>query len=291
MPDFPLIDSHVHLCDPQRFSYDWAKNNPKLNRNTTPTDLLRAARPVEIEQFVFVEADVTFPGHIEEAFWIEDLARLEPRLTGLVAALPLEAGKAIELDLERLLQGTTIVRGIRRLIQAQPDPNFCIMPGFIEGLKLLPRYDLAFDICIFHYQMPNAIKMVRKCPEVRFVLDHIGKPGIKSRLFNPWRKHLSELASMPNVVCKLSGVTIEADREHWTRDDIEPYIDHAIETFGFDRILYASDWHVMELAGSYPEWVSIIDSIIGGCSLEEKRKLFRDNAIDTYRLKKWSTEQ
>ena len=103
----------------------------------------------------------------------------DPRLTGMVAALPLEKGKAIEPELDKLRQHK-ILRAIRRLIQTQPDPEFCIRPDFIDGLKLLPPHDLAFDICIFHHQLPNVIKMVRQCPEVRFVLDHIGKPAIKA---------------------------------------------------------------------------------------------------------------
>jgi len=126
--------------------------------------------------------------------------------------------------------------------------------------------------------------MVRQCPEVRFVLDHIGKPGIKVGIFDPWRADLKELASLPNVHCKISGVTTEADHKNWTREQLRPYIDHAIETFGFDRIMYGGDWHVLELAGTYPEWVEIVDWVVEGCTAEERRKLFRDNAICFYRL-------
>ena len=133
------------------------------------------------------------------------LAQSDTRLTGMVAALPLERGKAIEPELEQLRQNK-ILRGIRRLIQNQPDPDFCIRPDFIDGLKLLAPHDLAFDICVFHHQLPNVIKMVRQCPEVRFVLDHIGKPGIKAGIIDPWRQHMKELAALPNVHCKISGV-------------------------------------------------------------------------------------
>lgn len=283
MPDFAIVDSHVHLLDPKRFGYDWTKGAPVLNRQVLPGDLTEAAGPVEIEQFVFVEADVNTPQHLQEAAWVSGLSRSDKRLTGMVAALPLEKGRAIEPELEELRQHR-ILRAIRRLIQNQPDPDFCIRPDFIAGLKLLPQYDLAFDICILHHQMPNTIHMVRQCPEVRFVLDHIGKPGIKAGLFDPWRQHLKELAAMPNVVCKISGVTTEADHRNWTREQLRPYIEYTIETFGFDRILYGGDWHVSELAGTYPQWVEIVDWVTEGCTAEEKRKLFRDNAISTYRL-------
>jgi L-fuconolactonase len=132
--------------------------------------------------------------------------------------------------------------------------------------------------------MPSALRMVRQCPEVRFVLDHIGKPGIKASLFEPWRQHLRELASMPNVVCKISGVATEADHKTWTREQLRPYIEHAIESFGFDRIMFGGDWHVSELAMTYPEWVEIVAWVVEDCTPEEKRKLFRDNAVGIYRL-------
>ena len=283
MIDYPIVDSHVHLLDPQRFGYSWTRNAPSLNRQVLPDDLTRAAAPVRIEQFVFVEVDVDFPQHLDEASWVSALARSDPRLTGMVAALPLERGEAIEPELEQLAQHK-VVKAIRRLIQNQPDPEFCIRPDFIAGLKLLPRHDLAFDICILHHQMPNALRMVRQCPEVRFVLDHIGKPGIKAGLFDPWRQHLRELASLPNVVCKISGVATEADHKNWTREQLRPYVEHAIESFGFDRIMFGGDWHVSELATTYPEWVEIVAWVVEDCTPEEKRKLFRDNAIRLYRL-------
>jgi len=283
VPDYPIVDSHVHLCEPARFGYAWTRGAPSLNRQVLPDDLIRAAAPVEIDRFVFVEVDVDSPQHLDEAAWVAEQATADPRLAGMVAALPLERGRAIEPELEQLRQHRTL-RAIRRLIQTQPYPEFCLQPGFIAGLELLPQHDLAFDICILHHQMPNVIRMVRQCPEVRFVLDHIGKPGIKAGILDPWRQQLKELAALPNVHCKISGVTTEADHAGWTREQLKPYIAHAIETFGFDRVMYGGDWHVLELAGTYPQWVEIVDWVVEGCTAEEKRKLFRDNAIGFYRL-------
>ncbi|HWA48780.1 MAG TPA: amidohydrolase family protein [Dongiaceae bacterium] len=284
MPDFPIVDSHVHLADPKRFGYAWTKNAPSLNRTVLPQDLTKAAAPVQIDQIVFVEVDVDYPQHVDEAAWIQSLALADPRVTGMVAALPVEKGKAAQAELDKLRQNK-ILRGIRRLIQNQADPDFCIQPKFIEGLKLLAPHDLVFDICIFHHHLPNAIKMVRQCPEVRFILDHIGKPAIKAGVMDPWRKDIKELASLPNVHCKISGVTTEADHKNWTREQLKPYIAHAIDVFGFDRVLYGGDWHVLELAGTYPQWVEIVDWVVDSATPAEKRKLFRDNAIKFYRLK------
>ena len=283
MPGYPIVDSHVHLCDPSHFSYAWMAGAPSLKREMLPRDLYGAAAPVEIDQFVFVEVDVEPPQHLAEAAWVAELARSDPKLKGMVAALPLERGNAIEAELDQLRQHK-VLRAIRRLIQNQPDSQFCVRPDFIAGLKLLAPHDIGFDICVFHHHLPNVIKMVSRCPEVRFVLDHIGKPAIKAGLIDPWRQDLKELASYPHVHCKISGVVTEADHKNWTREQLKPYICHAIEVFGFDRVMYGGDWHVMELACKYPEWVDIVDWAMSGVSAEDQRKLYCDNAIRFYRL-------
>jgi L-fuconolactonase len=281
--DYPIVDSHVHLMEPARFSYAWTAGAPSLKRQVLPEHLTAAAAPRTIDQFVFVEVDVDFPQHLAEAAWVAERARADRRLQGMVAALPLERGAAVAGELEELRKHK-VLRAIRRLIQNQPDPDFCVRPDFIAGLRLLAPYDLAFDICVFHHHLPNVIRMVDACPDVRFVLDHIGKPAIKAGLLDPWRRHMRELAERPHVFCKISGVSTEADHKNWTREQLEPYIAHAIECFGFDRVMYGGDWHVLELAGTYPDWVDIVEWVVESATPEEKRKLFRDNAIGFYRL-------
>jgi len=281
---FSIVDSHVHLCNPQRLGYAWTRQAPQLKRMVLPEHLTQAAAPVRIDQFVFVEVDVDDGQHLQEAAWVSEQAERDTRLAGMVAALPLERGAAIETDLDQLSQFKTL-RAVRRIIQTQPDPEFCIRPDFIAGLKLLPRRDLAFDICVLHHHLPNVIKMVAQCPEVRFVLDHIGKPPIKAGgPMGPWRRDLRELAALGNVHCKISGVVTEADHAAWTREQIRPGVEDAIEIFGFDRIMFGGDWHVLELAGTYPDWVDIVDEITRGAHEQDRRKLFRDNAIRFYRL-------
>lgn len=282
MPGFPLVDAHVHLVEPERFSYGWTAEAPSLYRRLLPEHFLRAAAPVQIERFVFVEVDVDPPHHLAEAEWVTEVAQQESRLAGMVASLPLEHGAAVAPELETLLQHKAL-RGIRRLIQGKP-AGFCVAPEFIAGLKLLAPHDLSFDICVTHDQMPDAIEMARRCPDVRFVLDHIGKPAIRHELLDPWRDHMRELAALPNVWCKISGVATEADHANWTRDQLRPYIAHAIGCFGFDRVMFGGDWHVCELAVQYPEWVALLDWVLEGVSEENKRKLYRDNAISFYRL-------
>ncbi len=283
MIDFPIIDSHIHLLDQKRFGYAWAEGEPKLKRDWTVNDLANSAKPYEIEGLVFVEVDVDMPQYLDEAEWVEGLAALDRRVMGAVVCLPLERGGKIEPDMARVAKLKT-VRGVRRLIQNQADPEFVLKPDFLAAIRLLPKYNLSFDVCILHPQMPNTLAMMRQCPETSFVLDHIGKPGIKAGLLDPWRAHLREMAGLPNVVCKLSGLTTESDHDAWTRDQLKPYIDYVIECFGPDRILYGGDWPVSELAGSYLQWLATLDLATAGFSPADKRKLFHDNAIKAYRL-------
>lgn len=283
MIDFPITDTHVHLLDTRRFRYSWAAGAPKLGRDWTIADLTARAAPYVIENMIFAEVDVDMPQYMDEALWVQSLADQEPRLKGCVACLPLERGAALEPEMERLAK-LPVMRGIRRLIQNQPDPDFAVKPDFVAAVKLLPKYGLSFDICIYHHQFPAVLKLVRQCPDVSFILDHIGKPGIRDGLTEPWKAHIRELATMPNVVCKLSGVTTEADHAHWTRDQLRPYIDHVIACFGFDRLMYGGDWPVCELAGEYKTWLGVLDWATAGCTPGERRKLFRDNGIRAYRL-------
>ena len=283
MIDFPIIDSHIHLLDQKRFGYAWSSGAPALKRDWTPDDLAASARPYEIKGLVFVEVDVDMPQYLDEAEWVDELAGRDSRVLGAVVCLPLERGRAIEPEIEKIAKLAS-VRGVRRLIQNQPDPEYVLQPGFLEALRLLPQYGLSFDVCIFHAQAANTLKMMRACPGVAFVLDHIGKPGIKMGLLDPWRQHIREMAALPNVVCKLSGVTTEADHRGWTRDQLRPYIDHVVECFGPDRILYGGDWPVSELAGTYLQWLATLDWATAGFSPTDKRKLFRDNAVKAYRL-------
>ncbi len=283
MLDFPIIDSHVHLLDQRRFGYGWASGAPTLKRDWRIDDLVRSTIPYEIDGVVFVEVDVDMPQYLDEADWVEEIAATDKRLKGAVVCLPLERGAALEPEIERVAR-LKVVRGVRRLIQNQSDPDYMLRPEVLAALKLLPKYGLVFDICIFHTQLPNTLEMVRRCPEVSFVLDHIGKPGIKAGLMEPWRSQIAELAKFENVVCKISGVTTEAEHHAWTPAQLRPYLDWVFERFGIERILYGGDWPVSQLAGDYLQWLTTLEQATTDFTEGERRNLFRDNAIRVYRL-------
>lgn len=283
MPDFPIIDAHVHLYDVNRLSYSWLANVPKINRTYLLEDFDKARQNVIVEKIVFAEVAIDPGLHIEEAAFIQAMADTDSRLSGIIAHLPLEKGISVERDIATLKQFRNL-RGIRRLIETERSPAFCLEPQFLAALKLLPKHNLTFDICVKHWAMAYAIELVKRCPDVSFVLDHIGKPDIKNGLRQPWWSQIKELASLPNVVCKISGVVTEANHASWKPEDVKPYVAHVIDSFGFDRIMYGSDWTVSELTHAYPTWVQIIDEVMAGASESERRKLYRETAIRTYRL-------
>jgi L-fuconolactonase len=232
---------------------------------------------------VFVQCEAEFSAFEAEAAWVAQLAKAEPRIKGLVAWAPLEKGGAVRADLKRLKRHS-ILRGIRRIIQFEPDPDFCLRPDFIEGVRALKDFDLSFDICIDHRHMANILKFVERIPEVPMVLDHIGKPAIKEGALHPWAGQIRELAHFPQVSCKISGVATEADHKHWTNDELKRYIDVAIDAFGFERIMFGGDWPVSTQAIEYGRWVQILDETLTGVIETQQRKFWRGNAARFYRV-------
>jgi L-fuconolactonase len=283
MPNFPIVDAHVHLYDPGVIPYGWMRGKPVLDRPRLMAQLDDGRGACEIEALVWIEVAVDPGQYLQEAAYVEGLARADQRIQALVAHAPLERGTAVTPDLEKLAAHER-VRGIRRLVQDEADDAFCLQPGFIEGVRLLADFDLSFGIGVYHRQLASAVELVRRCPDVRFVLDHCGKPGIRDKLMEPWRTHITALAALPNVWCKISGLITEADPQAWTREQLRPYIDHAIERFGFARVLFGSDWPVSEQTHRYGTWVDVVDWAVAEASNEERRSLFRDNAIALYRL-------
>ncbi|MER3405309.1 MAG: amidohydrolase [Chloroflexota bacterium] len=283
MPDVPIIDAHVHLWDPTRFRMAWLDSNAQLNRPFGLADFREHTAGLEIAAMVYVQVDVADAYGLLEAQWAAARAQEDSRLRGIVAWAPIEFGDHARAYLDALTAVSPRIKGVRRLIQSE-SLDFCIQPRFIEGLKLLPAYGFSFDICIYHPQLPSVIEMVRRCPEVSFMLDHIGKPNIKERLLDPWRAQLRELASFPNVMCKISGIVTEADHQRWTAEDLRPYIEHVLDCFGEDRVAFGGDWPVVLLASSYRRWVETLDFLTAHLTAQARRKLWADNARRFYRL-------
>jgi L-fuconolactonase len=284
MPDFPIIDAHLHLYDTRILAYPWMEEVPSLAHPHLMADFDAARGGVPLEAAIFVEVDAAPGQHLREVDFVSRLAASEPRIAGIVAHVPMDRGTETARDLEGLA-AQPLVRGVRHLIQGhRQEKGWALRAAFVAGVQSLAQHGLSFDICIYAEQMAEATALVDRCPDTAFILDHLGKPDIRGGRLDPWRRELAELARRPNVVCKISGLATEADHTAWREDELLPCIDHAIACFGFDRVLFGGDWPVSTLATDYARWVRLVDRAVAGASEEERRKLFRDTARRVYRL-------
>jgi len=289
MPSFPIIDTHLHVWEPGRLAYSWQSGSALLNRPYHVEDYRRDSHGTEVEAMVFVEChvdDAPGPGqYIKEIEFVEEEARREPRIRAIVAKAPLERGAAVAPILEEMVSRFPRLRGIRRIPEFEPDPRgFMLNPNFLEGVRLLNTFGLHFELNVNYTQMDDALEFVARVPEVPIVLDHCGKPGIKGNHIAAFRRHMKAMSAHPNVVCKLSDLAVEADRESWTEADLSPYIGATIEAFGPGRVLYGGDWPVCLQASSLQAWIQVIDETLATFSLAELHLLYRDNAKRFYRL-------
>jgi predicted TIM-barrel fold metal-dependent hydrolase len=277
-----IVDAHQHLWDLDLFHYAWLKDLPVLNRSFRMNDYCDATTGLGIEKSVHLEADVDEPFIVEETKHVLRLAdRSDNPLEGVVACGRPES-KEFKTYLERIL-GHAKLKGIRRILHTQPD-DLGQSETFIENVNSLAGYGLSFDLCVLARQLPLAIRLVSRCPEVTFILDHCGVPRVREKILDPWRANIHAIAKFPNIFCKISGLVAYADPHHWTAEDLRPYVDHAIECFGWDRVMFGSDWPVCMLSASYRQWVDALASLTRGAGEVNQKKLFQENAIRIYRL-------
>lgn len=277
----PLIDTHQHLWDPGRLPYSWCAAIPALDRRFGLEDYAAAAAGLDITRTIFMEADVDDPHQLEEAREVQRLTETHPLIAGIVAS-----GRPENEDFPEHLEalsGLSKLRGLRRVLHVVPDA-VSQQPRFREHLRRLPERDLTFDLCVLARQLPVARELVDACPGVTFVLDHCGVPDVKGRAFEPWRTDISALAKRPNLHCKISGLVAYADPKNWTVDDLRPWIEHVIAEFGWDRVVWGSDWPVCTLSATLSRWVAATHEILAGASASERARLFHLNAERLYRV-------
>lgn len=282
-----MIDTHVHLWNPAKLRLRWIDGDALWDKRFDLEEYREATRGLPIEAMVYAEVDVAPQYALIEALAFEDRVKREPRLAGLIAHAPVEDGEPLRTYLAALLAASPHVKGVRRLLQGEREPGFCLRPRFIRGAQILGELGLSFDICITHTQLRDAIELAARCPGTSFVLDHIAKPNIAAGLLDPWRADLANLAALPNVTgCKISGMVNEADNAHWKVEDLQPYFDHVLASFGERRVMFGGDWPVVLKAAEYARWVGAVDSMVrrAGLSAGAERALFADNARRVYRL-------
>ncbi|CAN5376661.1 amidohydrolase [soil metagenome] len=283
-PDFHLdqveiIDTHLHLWDLQKLHYPWLENrNSPISRNFLISDFKEATEKLLVKKMVFVECGRAPEQYLQEVDWVIEKSKEDKRIKGMVAFLPLEKGQKIIPEMEELIT-RSIVRGIRCGVNKEVIEN----ADFIKGLQLLPKYHLCFDLNVSPALLPQAISLVKKCPDTTFILDHLANPNIKDNEFSFWKNNITRLAELENVKCKVSGIITKAAPD-WKPDDLKPYVDYALQVFSINRVMFGGDWPVVLLAGSYKDWYSALVSVVSGLNPDEKKKLFYANAERFYRI-------
>ncbi len=278
MPKIPVVDSHHHLWEIDKFNYSWMPEGSPLSVDYSPEDLAPLITEAGIDYTVVVQA-VSSP---DEAYWLLDLAERNDFIAGIIGWVDLTDPK-VGYILDKL-QESQYFKGVRHIWENEPDAAWIVNSGAVNGLQELVRRNLTFDFLAKPPNLPFIPEIMDKVPDMRAVVDHIAKPKIADHLVEPWLTDLRKVASINGIHCKISGMITEADHHNWTANDLRPYVHHVLGLFGTDRIMFGTDWPVCTLAGDYVTVVDTTKSILESLTLEATNDVFGGTANRFYNL-------
>jgi L-fuconolactonase len=274
------IDAHQHYWDPARGDYGWLTPDlDPLYRTFGPADLAPLRERADVQRTVVVQAAPT----VEETRYLLELAQDDASIAGVVGWVPMLSRDAPELIAE--LARHPKFKGIRPMLQDLPDDDWIVNPGLAPAVEALIAHDLAFDALIFARHVDALETFIKRFPTLRIVIDHGGKPPIRDGRsgWQRWADGITRLASLAHVHCKLSGLATEA-AAGWTEATLQPYVDHLLQSFGPARLMWGSDWPVLNQNGDYLLWHSVANTLLAGLSDAERDAVFGANAATFYRL-------
>ena len=273
------IDAHQHfwVYDPRE--HGWIGDSmTSIRHDFLPVDLKPELERSGFDGSVAVQVRQT----LEETRWLLELAASSSYIRGVVGWVDLRSAQ-VRTQLESFAENPKLV-GIRHIVQSEPDDQFLLRPDFLRGISVLGEFDLAYDLLIYPKHLPVAAEFVRHFPSQRFVLDHMAKPPIKSGEIQSWARDIRDLALLPNIFCKLSGLVTEADWQHWTPEHLLPYLDAVFECFGPERLMIGSDWPVCTVAASYSQAVDIVKNYVSNFPVEVREAVLGGNAARFWKL-------
>jgi len=274
-----VVDSHQHFWDLSRLEYPWMTPDlGVLRRNYLPSDLRPLLLAEGVQRTVVVQAHQS----LAEAFWLLELAKETDFIAGVVAWADLTSPK-LGKDLDEL-QNHPKFKGIRHLIHDEPDEAWMIRADVVAGFKQLEARNIPYDLLLRPHHLKFVPRLREQCPRLRLVIDHIAKPLIAEHKTEGWDRDMERVAALPGIWCKLSGMITEAQWQSWTLDDLKPYVDHVVKCFGYDRVMFGSDWPVCTLAGSYKRVKDALSQTLGSLSAEESAKVWGGTARHFYQL-------
>ena len=261
-------------------AFAWLNEDMKsLRRDFLPPQLERCIRSNGMDGTVAVQARQSE----EETQFLLDLAEQYPNvIKGVVGWVDLRA-ENIDERLAFFAQNPKL-KGVRHIVQDEPDDAFLLREDFLRGIRLLKKYNLTYDILIYPKHLAVAKKFVEMFPDQPFVIDHIAKPFIKDHIIGDWEKGIRDLAAFPNVYVKVSGMVTEGNWKNWTEADFTPYLDIIFDAFGPDRVMIGSDWPMMTLCGEYGQVIDIVRHYIQRFPPSDQAKILGENAVRFYHL-------
>ena len=273
------IDSHQHFWHYHPAKQTWMnKDMQAIKRDFLPQDLRPLLEYCQLNCSVAVQASQ----HEDENEFLLQLADSNPMIKGIVGWVDLRSKEIFDrLDYYKQF---IKVKGFRHVIHDEPDLDFMLNPDFLNGIKALGKYGFTYDILIFHSHLKNTLAFVELFQDQPFVIDHIAKPEIRNCQYHDWKEQLADIAAMPNVYCKISGMVTEANWKGWMTNDFERYMSAVLELFGTDRIMYGSDWPVCTLSASYEEQYKLVEDFFSKLSQTERDDIFGLNAKRFYDL-------
>jgi predicted TIM-barrel fold metal-dependent hydrolase len=231
-----------------------------------------------------MEVDVAVEQQPAEADYVIDLCKRadNPMAAAVISGRPASDGFAKYLE---PYKNSAYIKGVRQVLHGEGTPaGYCLDKKFIAGVKLLGDLGRSFDLCMRPTELLDAAKLIDACPGTRFILDHCGNGDVQAKDLTQWKKDIGEVAKRNNVVCKVSGIVVNATPDKWTADDLAPVVKHTLSVFGPDRVMFGGDWPVCTKAATYKQWVEALKTIVKDRPATEQRKLFHDNAVAFYGL-------
>ncbi|MEJ2008709.1 MAG: amidohydrolase family protein [Acidobacteriota bacterium] len=275
------IDSHQHFWKISRGDYSWMKPEMKvLHRDYLPGDLKPSLESYKIDKTILVSAAPT----LAETDFLLDLAKKHDFIAGVVGWLDLESKDFPSLI--ELYSRQHKFAGLRPMLESLPDNDWILRPPVMDSLRIIAQLDLPFDFLVYTRHLPHVAKVLEEVPGLRAVIDHIAKPEIKAQKLEPWKSLIRDVAQHKNLYCKLSGMVTEADHDSWNPEQLRPYIEHVVECFGPERVMFGSDWPVCLLAGSYDQVVGVLETVLNPVvDAASLQAVYGDNAARFYKLK------
>jgi L-fuconolactonase len=288
----PIVDTHQHLWDLTKFKLAWFDPDTPagkiLGHSFTPKEYAEATKGLNVVKAVYMEVDVVPEQQQKEADYLIELceSKATPTCAAVLSGRPNAEGFAAYA---KQFKGSKYVKGIRQVLHVKETPaGYCLDPKFVKGIQQLGELGLSFDLCVRPAELPDFAKLIDQCPSTRFILDHCGNASITHAPAerDKWKKDMTDNAKRKNLVGKVSGFIATAPtRGRWTLDDLAPVVNHTLDVFGPDRVMFGGDWPVCLLGvEKYADWATALATIVRDRPEEQQKKLFHDNAVKFYGL-------